>query len=220
MSQAYGFTVPYEQFLPQVTQYVPDVSEFIAVDAIRNAAIEFCEKTLFWQINTDPITVVENQANYPIQTPADTKLVQVIVGYYDTNLLIPKAPDQLADIYRMGDWQNIAGAPQYITQIIKPEIVLVPYPYQTQADLLTLRIAIAPTRDSQEIDSEIYEQWAETIAMGARARLFAQAKQPYYDKQASIDALKMFRYDINRARIAVNKGLTRTSPQVEYQRFV
>ena len=220
MSQTYGYTVPYEQFLSQVTQYVPDVSEFVAIDAIKNAAIEFCTKSLYWQINLEPMAIVANQPNYVLDTPPDTKVIQIVSAYFDQNLLIPQSPDRLADIYRMGDWQNQSGSPQYITQIIKPEVLLVPYPFVDQGNTLSIRVALAPTRDSQEIDSEIFEQWAETIAMGARARLYAQPKQPYYDKQAAVDATKLFRYDINRARIAVNKGLTRTSSQVEFQRFV
>lgn len=219
MSQSYGYSVEYEQFLNQVTQYVPDVSEFVAIDAIRNAAIEFCTKSLYWQLTLDPIPVVQNQANYILETPVDTKVIQIISAYFDENLLVPQSPDRLADIYRMGDWQTMTGSPQYITQIIKPEVVVVPTPVNATGNL-SVRVALAPTRDSQEIDSEIFEQWAETIAMGARARLYAQPKQPYYDKQAAVDATKLFRYDINRARIAVNKGLTRTSPHVEYQRFV
>jgi len=220
MSQSYGYTVPYEQFLSQVTQYVPDVSEFVAIDAIRNACIEFCTKSLYWQYNVPAISVVANKANYELQTPADTKVIQLIVSYFDENLLIPQSPDRLADIYRMGNWQTVTGTPQYITQIIKPEVVVVPIPYEDTPDILRIRVALAPTRDSQEIDSEIFENWAETIAMGARARLYAQPKQPYYDKQAAVDATKLFRYDINRARIAINKGLVRTSSQVEFQRFV
>lgn len=219
MSQTYGYTVPYEQFLSQVTQYVPDVSEFVAVDSIRNAAIEFCTKSLYWQVNLDPISIIADQATYPLETPPDTKAIQLIVSYFDENLLIPESPDRLADIYRMGDWQTLSGTPQYITQIIRPEVVLVPNPYQDVPDILRIRVALAPTRDSQEIDSELFEEWAETIAMGARARLFSQMKMPYYDKTAAMEANKMFRYDINRARIQANKGLVRTPSQVEYQRW-
>lgn len=219
MSQSYGYSVEYEQFLSQVTQYVPDVSEFVAIDAIRNAAIEFCTKSLFWQTTLASVPVVAGKATYTLQTPADTKVIQIVSAYFNENLLVPQSPDRLADIYRRGDWQTMTGSPQYITQVIKPEITVVPIPVNAAGNL-SVRVALAPTRDSQEIDAEIYEQWAETIAMGARARLYAQPKQPYYDKQAAVDATKLFRYDINRARIAVNKGLTRTSPQVEYQRFV
>ena len=69
MTQSYGYTVSYEEFLPRVLQYVPDASEFIAVDAIRQACIEFCERTYIWQYEAPAITVVNGQAQYVIQKP-------------------------------------------------------------------------------------------------------------------------------------------------------
>jgi hypothetical protein len=220
MTQAYGYTVPYEEFLPRVLQYVPDASEFIAVDAIKQACIEFCERTYIWQYTVPAMDIINGQANYVIATPDETKTVGPIQAYFNTNLLIPKSPDELADIYRMGAWDQLEGAPQYVTRIIKPEIVLVPIPYITQPGVLYLRVSLAPTRDSTEIDSEIYEQWAEAIAWGARARLCAQPRQDYTDKNAAIEASKMFNFHINRARIQVNKGLTRSSVRTEFQRWI
>lgn len=220
MTQAYGYSVPYEDFLPRVLQYVPGASEMVAIDAIRQACIEFCEKTYYWQYQTPNMNVVNGQANYVIATPADTKFVGPVLTYFNTLLMIPKSPDELADIYRMGNWQELQGGPQYVTRIIKPELTLVPIPYVTQPAVLYVRGALAPTQDSSEIDSEIYEQWAEAIAWGARARLLAQPRQDYTDKAGSIEALKMFRYEINRARIQVNKGLTRASTRTEFQRWV
>ena len=220
MTQAYGYSVSYEDFLPRVLQYVPDASEMVAIDAIRQACIEFCEKTYFWQYQTPNIDVIDGQANYVIATPSDTKFVGPVQTYFNTNLLVPKSPDELADIYRMGNWQILEGSPQYVTRIIKPELVLVPIPYVSQPAVLYVRGALAPTQDSTEIDSEIYEQWAESIAWGARARLLAQPRQDYTDKAGAIEAMKMFRYEINRARIQVNKGLTRSSVRIEFQRFV
>ncbi len=73
MTQAYGFSVSYDQFLPRVLQYVPDASEFIAVDAIKQACIEFCERTYFWQYEAPAINVVNGQSQYIIDTPGDNK---------------------------------------------------------------------------------------------------------------------------------------------------
>ncbi len=146
-------------------------------------------------------------------------MVGPIQAYFNTLLLIPKSPDELADIYRMGAWDQLEGSPQYITRTIKPEVLLVPIPYITQPGALYLRTALAPTQDSTEIDSEIYEQWADAIAWGARARLLAQPRQDYTDKAGAIEAAKMFNYHINRARIQMNKGLTRASTRTEFQRW-
>lgn len=221
MTQSYGYTVPYEQFLPYVTQYAPDVSEFVAIDAIRNACIEFCERTMIWEYDIPSIDIVALKSNYVIPSPADTKVVSILQAYYNTDiLLIPKAPDELASIYRMSNWQTLQGTPQFITRIIKPEVVIVPVPFAATDDSLRLRVALAPTRDSQEVDSEIYEQWAEVIARGARARIYGHPKQPYYDKAAAMEEARMFRVGINEARIQVAKGLSRDSTQVEFQRLL
>lgn len=220
MTALYGITVPFEEFLPEVMQFCPDVPEHIAVNAIRNTCIDFCTRTYYWQINAPTISVVNGKANYEIQTPAGTKLVGIMSAYYDTNLLIPQPAETLASIYRMGNWQEVQGSPQYYTQIIKPEIILVPYPYEDRADVLNVRVAIAPLRDSTEVTSELYENFLDIIANGARSILYGTPGQPYFDRQSAKDCERAYRSGVSDARIAINKGLTRTSNRAEFQRFV
>lgn len=220
MTAFYNETVPYDDFLPEVLQFCPDVPEHIAVNAIRNTCIDFCTRTYYWQINVPSISVVVGQANYVIPTPADTKLVGIISAYYNTNLLIPQPADTLASIYRMGNWQEVQGSPQYYTQIVKPEILLVPYPYESRESVLDVRVAIAPLRDSSEVTSELYENFLTVIASGARAILYGTPGQPYYDKIGAKECERVYRAGVSDARIAMNKGLTRTSNRAEFQRFV
>lgn len=220
MTAFYGNNVPYEEFLPEVMQFCPDVADLVAVNAIRNACIEFCQKTRYWQIEVDPIDVVANKSNYVIPTPADTKMVGIVYAYYQTNLLVPQPPDTLANIYRLGDWRELQGSPQYITQIIKPEVILVPQPSFAAAGGLKVRVAIAPTRDSTEVTSELYENYLMQIADGAKAILYATPGQPYYDRALAKECQILFRAGIANARIAIDKGLTRNSTRAEFQRFV
>lgn len=220
MTALTGITVSFNEFLPEVMQFCPDVPEHIAFNAVRNTCIEFCEKTRYWQYSVPAISVVEGQNSYLVQTPADTKMVGIVSAYYDTNLLIPQGPDTLASIYRMGDWQQIEGTPQYITQITKPEVILVPTPYQDKASALHLRVSLAPLRDAAEIDSQIYEQFLDVIANGARSILYGTPGQPYFDRTSAKDCERVFRTGISNARIAVDKGMTRASTRAEFQRFV
>ena len=220
MTQLYGSNVPFDDFLPEVMQFMPDVPELIARNAVRNAAIEFCEKTRYWQIDINPISVVAGKNNYVIETPSGTKYVGMVNAYYDTNLMIPKGPDELASIYRMGDWQQVEGTPQYVTQIIKPEVILVPTPYQNKANCFHVRVAIAPTRDSDEISQDIYEQYLMVIANGAKGILYNTPGQSYFDRTAAKECQMYFRAGIANARIAIDKGLTRSSTRAEFQRFV
>ena len=220
MTALYGVTVGYEKFLPEVMQFLPDVPEHIATNAIKNTCIDFCEKTRYWQIDIDPIDIIAQQSTYVVPTPADTKQVGIVVAYYQTNLLVPQPPDTLANIYRLGDWRELNGSPQYITQLIKPEVIVVPKPAFNVPGALKLRVAIAPTRASTEVSSEIFENWLMEIADGAKAILYATPGQPYADKNAAKECQMRYRAAIANARISIDKGLTRNSTRAEFQRFV
>lgn len=214
-----GITVPYEQFLPEVVQYVPDVPEFVAINAIRNACIEFCEKTRAIQADLAPVSLESGKANYALLTPPDTKFVDIVEAYVDGTLLVPRSSEELARIYRYTDWRTAEGSPYYITRINYPEVQLVPFTSQANGQQLKVRVALAPIRESTEVDEQIYEQFLEYIGFGARARLYGTPKQAYYDKSSAVDYTRMFRAGINEVRTRVNKGLTRTSNRVEFQRF-
>lgn len=216
MSEDYNFEVTYDQFLTEVTPYVADVPEFIAINAVRSAVIEFCRRSRYYQRDLDPVTGIVNIPNYEIDSPEDTVVVDVVQAWYNGVLLIPKSMDELAKIYRTLDWRTLSGNPAYYTRIIEPELLLVPYPVSTLANALTMRVALAPTRASTAVDSTLYEHHIETIGYGARARLKATQGQPYSDPKGAQFYEQMFRANTTKARISVDKSLTRTSNQIEF----
>lgn len=213
--------VSYDVFLPEVMQFVPNVPEFVAINAIRNTIIDFCTKTLYWQTNLDPITPVVGQNTYQIEVPDQTKLLAVTQAYYNEVLLIPQSPDELANIYRYTDWRTVEGHPQYVTQLMRSEVILAPIPQIVSAgDQLNLKVALAPLRDSEEVSEHIYEAFLDEISNGARAILYRTPGQPYFDRQNARECDEEYRSGISRARIEMNKGLARSSSQVEFQRII
>lgn len=220
MSEKYGFMRPFDDFLREVTPYVPDVPDFVAVNAIRNAAIEFCEKTHYLQHDMDPFAGQIGVPNYPIDTPPDTTFVDVIQAWYNNVLLIPKSVDELARIYRSVDWRTLQGNPAYITRVIQPEIILVPFPVLTIQGAITMRAAIAPTRDSMTVDSRLYEHYLEVIGLGARARLYDTPNQPYYNANAARDYRQRFNIEVAKAKGKMQKSLGRATTRIEFQGWV
>ena len=206
-------TVTYDKFLPEVLPYVPDCAEFVAVNAIRNACIEFCRESLYLQLEHDPITTIANVGTYDLEAPDGYVITRAIDGWAGNMPLTPKSEDDLKRIYPL-DWRQQAGRPQYMTQFVPDEVVIVPYPMQKQVNGLKLIVAIAPTRDSVEIDNKIYERWAEAIGFGARARLYDTPKQPYYDPQNAIKYRQMFTNAIGEAKIERYRGMNRTNLRV------
>lgn len=214
-------TVSYEVFLPEVMPFVRDCPEIVAVQAIRNAVIEFCEETHYLQENLDPIAGQKNVGLYQLDAnDSNYKVVEIMQAYYGDQLLIPKAQEELNQIYRTSNWEDLSGNPYYYFRTRSDEMRLVTKPILTEQNKLKVKAAIAPKRSSTVVTDELYERFLEQIAMGARARLYNTPNQPYYDPSAAGVYTKRFNDIMAEVRTRVYKGLTRAAARVEFQRFV
>jgi hypothetical protein len=212
--------VSYEVFLPEVMPYVQDVPEIVAVQAIRNSCIQFCEETHYLQEELDAITGIKDIGEYELDAnDSNYKVVEIMQAYYGDQLLIPKAQEELNQIYRTSNWADLSGNPYYYFRPRAGVVRLVTKPIVTEANKLKVRAAIAPKRASTTIDEEIYERFLEYIAHGARARLYNTPNQPYYDPKTAMDYTKRFNDNMAEVRTRVYKGLTRAAARIEFQRF-
>lgn len=212
--------VSYELFLPEVMPYVHDVPEVVAVQAIRNACIEFCQETHYLQENLDPITGQKNVGLYDLcANETGYKVVEVMQAYYGDQLLIPKSQEELNNIYRTSNWEELSGNPYYYFRTRAGEMRLVTKPTITEANKLKIKAAVAPSRASTTVDDELFERFLEYIAFGARARLYNTPNQPYYDPKTAMEYTKRFNDAMAETRTRVYKGLTRAATKVEFQRF-
>lgn len=213
--------VTYDNFLIEVMPYVRDVPEVVAIQAIRNACIQFCQETRFIQENLDAMSGISEISKYDLVPNDGTyKIADVVEVWYGDSFLVPKSIEQLTQIYRSTNWNTLGGNPYYYFRPSSQEIQLVPYPQVTETGKIRIRAALTPSRSSTGVRQEIYERFLEDIAYGARARLYNTPNQPYYDAKTSFQYLKRFNDVIADVRTQVNKGLTRASVQIEFQRFV
>ena len=203
----------YEDFLTEVMPYVRDCPEFVAVNALRNAMIEFCDKSMLWQYEVDPIDTVAGTTEYTLALPNGTGLARIMDLFYNGHRLLPKSETELAKLY-VDDWRSQEGEPSYYTQRWPNVVILCPAPSTSIQNGLDLLVALRPTRASIAVDDFLFERWAEEIAFGARARLMAISGQPYTDQvQASYYRAK-FDAVIGKAKIELNRGLTRATQYV------
>ena len=99
----------------------------LAVNAIRNAAIEFTDKSMIWQYEVDPINTVYNQTEYTMPVPPGTGVARIMNAWYNTMPLTPKGENDLAKMF-LADWRSIQGNPFYITQRWPDVAIIVPAP--------------------------------------------------------------------------------------------
>lgn len=190
----------YDEVLPDV----PGCSQKVAKNAIRNAAIEFCERTLAWKVDLDPLNAVANQAAYPFEPPANTRVVRLLNVWYNGKRLTPKTPADLDDLY--ANWPSAIGTPLYYTQLSPDEVILVPMPNAALANGIAQKVALKPTRASTGLEEYLYEKYLEEIAAGAKARLMLMQKKPWSNTAMGAANQALFEDAIASARYRAAKG--------------
>lgn len=212
--------VPYDSFLRGVLPFVAGCPELIAIDALRNAAIEFCEQTHWLQYDADAQNGVANVATYWLDCPNDTIITRVSDAWYDCWHLAAKSPDQLSAMSGI-EWRTLGGNPRFYTASgDSTQLTLVPYPLVTESLALTAIVTIRPSRNSLTIDQDVYEKWYEVITAGALARLLAMPGQSFTNGTRSAKADQDFRRGIAKAIADRNRGDTRANLVMRPPRFV
>lgn len=205
-------------FYPYVLPEVPGCPEPTVDIALRSSLIEFCEKTLVIQRDLDPVTVVRGIVDYDIDPPTDQLVTRLMRVWYKDYELSPMAPDNVGDaeVYN----RLFAGAdteradPRFFIQKDERTFTIYPIPKDTVPNGLTLRAAFKPTRAAEDIEDALFEDYAETIAHGAKFRLLSMASKPWTNGPGASIALAAFNGGINVARQRATRGHTRADLRV------
>lgn len=207
-------TKPFTEFYDEVMPSIPGATPALVLNAIRNAAINFCEQTKVWVIDNDPILSIANEPHYDLDSSSTYEPVILMCAWYDERKLIPKTPGDLDVMYT--NWPSRSGAPEYITQEKPSEIILVPYP-SSSGSSITAKIAVKPKSTSTGIEKWIGEKYLEGIAHGALAKMMAMPSKPWSDGATSLYHKDLFDNAVAAARLDAGKGfgraVIRTRPQ-------
>ena len=216
-------SVSYEKFFSNVVPEVIGCPEITVFNAIQNAAIEFCEKSLILQADHDPVTVVGNIVDYDLEPPTDTLVVKVMRAWLEGTELTALAPDLVNGpaVYNRlyTSYQAAPGTPNSFLQKDPRSISLWPLPDQNYTNSLTMRVALKPTRASTTIDDVIFEDYAETIASGALYRLMSSVGKSYTNVEMAGIHKGLFNQGINVARQRATHGQVRSNLQVKLRRI-
>lgn len=209
----------YEAFLPYVLPETPGCPEIVAVQAIRSSAIDFCERSLILQRDHDPVTLVKGIIDYDFDPPLDNTLVTKLMrAWFQRDEVEAVAPDMVNDVtvYNalFANANAITGPTKQILQKDERTFTVFPKPDQTYQNALTMRVALKPTRASSTCDDVLFEDYAEFIAHGAKARLCITPGKPYTAPDVAALGNAMFMQGVNRALQRGVRGHTRSTLSV------
>lgn len=195
----------YTAFLARVIPFARECPESVAVGAIRDAAIEFCEKSHWLHYRHDPITLIAGIAEYELDVPDEHDPAAIIDLWYGSRRLTPTTHDTLVSTYG-GDYGSRRGPPDAYLSVDHSEITFVPVPETTEVSAITGIIAVKPTRDSLSCDDSIFREWSEAVAHGALWRLKEMDGMAWSDASKAIGHRAHFTAGIRDANIKRRRG--------------
>ena len=164
-----------DDFLPNIRLYAPGVADPTAYFAIRQAAIEFCERTRTWRFD-DEFNVTADEAE-GLLAPANSVVLDIDGVWFNGQKLTSKTPNQLDKL--LPPWRSGAdkseSKPLYVTQTELNTIQIVPF----QAGKVKLSLFLKPSQDADELPDFLADQHRETIAWGALGRILMIPNQSF-----------------------------------------
>lgn len=163
----------FESLLPHILQFAPGCAAPTAYFGIRQAAIDFCERTRLWRYADDfDITGTEDEC---ITTPYGSVVHEIELVQWNGIDLEPK-PLSWLDTHRHG-WRTdtSSGQPAFVTQTAPDTLRIVP----GQAGHLTLNLWLKPSDDATELPDFMIDSHRKTLAAGALAYILAMPNQPF-----------------------------------------
>jgi hypothetical protein len=165
-SDFYDFTLP---DLPGCPVAALDI-------ALRQSAIEFCELSLAWKAEHDPIAVVSGTAEYAFVPPAEAVVHAITYARFDDDEIQITGETGIL----IQNWRTGTGTPKYILGGATA-LTLVPEP--DVDGTLTMTVALKPSPDATGVDDSIFNEYRDVIVHGALSRLMLSPKKPYSSAQ-------------------------------------
>jgi hypothetical protein len=201
------------------------VTDMYAEQAVRDACIEFCERTEIIQ-GVDAYSTVSGTAEYDIQAPTQQRLVRVVRVTYNAVELAPVAIDEVKHgaAMRAGVDTTVAsdsGTPYCFYQRTPSDtaIYLWPVPNTSVTGALGVRAAFAPTRTCNQVEDDLYDVWITEIVSGALAKLLITPGQPFTNSSLAEHHRKQFESGMAKAIGDAKRGATRGALRVQPRAF-
>lgn len=205
--------IKFEDMLNDVIPDVPGCTNELAINALRNAAIELYTKSWIYTQQCDPQDTVIGQAEYDLDTFNGYKTVGIVSVAFNDAALTPAGVTSLnrSNLY----WQDDTGTP---TNYLSNDYTTVRlYRIPDLVGTLNATVALTPAKNATGIENFLYDLYSESLAAGAKARLMLIPSKPYSDPNTSREYRAQFAAAITDAKWRAYKSLTNAQLQMAPQ---
>lgn len=158
---------------------VPGCPEPLALNALRNASIDFCNTTLWWQDDYGPIPFGAHVAHHDFVPPFGVGVAQIMSArVVESGRLLSITSIQELD-NRIWNWRAATGEPRAIYQNSPGAVRTYPVPEGASIYNIMFRLALTPLRTATDVTEDLYESYLTEIASGALAILLSMESTPW-----------------------------------------
>lgn len=161
----------------------------IAEEAIRQAAIDLCDRGAVWDFRLT-LQTQPRVHRYPLLIPEASDVVGIKSVTLNDGVYFP----DLAGARTCG-----CGGRSFALYGLRA-IDIYPVPDEDDPAYADIELWLKPTTDTCELPNLLYSEWADAIANGAAGRLFAMPKQDWSNAGLMQRYLLMFQNDVTRAK--------------------
>lgn len=160
----------YDYLMPDV----PDCPNGMANLALRISAQQFCERTLAWSAELAGVTMLANTLVYPFGITDQQEVVQLASATLDGSDLCVIAERDLP-----ANWRVNGFGRRGIFTLDRRSFYVVPQ--QGAGSVVKTTVSLKPSNIATGVSDELFANYVDEIALGAKARLQMTPKKPYTD---------------------------------------
>lgn len=217
----------FESLVPRVNPSVPGCPFQTMVIYIRNAAIAACEQTLAWRYTQPKFNLTPGKPDYEFNRPIDTHVHAVMMAASNDSLLEVLTLDKAKDLYPMWadqyttteDIEEYGSTPRAITQVNLSKYLILPTPDAAKEYSVRMIYALKPSRQSNDMDEDVFNDLEEVIFHGALQHLLVLPQVAWSDRELASYHAKQYRAQLTERRARANLGNARGSMSVNFPRF-
>ncbi len=200
------------EFLPEVLPHVPGCPQPVAVNAVRNAVIEFLADTGLLE-QTVAVSLSPEEVEYSIDVDTGRVATTVVRAACNGQIVTPSSPAMLQGQNPL--WHAERGMPRHVF-IRSGMLVVVPIP--VKAGELSVTFSCSYSRRTEKVDDFVLEDWIEAVSYGALSRLFA-LPGPFVNEQRAMVFRSLFVSEKDRAKVSRLTGSAEQSLHMLPRRF-
>jgi hypothetical protein len=211
----------YDTLFPEVLIHAPNCPEPTVITSIRDAVYEFCTETMWLTAEIDPIDVEANESDYEIPTPRAGYEVVEVTGplWWGTRKLMRRNEDELDQLYGV-NWRVLGSQfPETYVMRSPSTFTLVPTPTIDAPEIITGRVAVAPSLTSTRADSDLLRIHRVGLAHGALAKIYSIPDQPYTHEDKALLFGRLFNSAKGKAAARVRSGYSNAPARVVPPKF-